>query len=388
MYIDMESIRIYNDIVLTWKDIKTNNRSVSLVGRDLTLVIIDPAKEEINVNFEVVDLYNLKFKFEGTRQKRCGVHKLELWENKGRVGQCVLDKCEAFVLVPTTCMIGGGKNESINIDSVTLEGGSLGAGGDGLSAYEVAVKNGFVGSETAWLNSLKGQPGPQGQPGKEGEPGAKGDPGKDGAPGQPGKDGDPGKNGTPGKDGQPGKDGLSAYQVAVKNGYQGSEKEWLASLKGEKGDPGEPGQSGGGGGIGEAPTDGSQYTRGSRRWRKVENEVNKLSTNAVSGGAVYRAVNVAIVDHGVGDTTFELTPGIMHNWSEVANLDLSVFGQPIDTSVNSEYHFRFISGTEPTRLLLPAAVKWPNGTPQIEANKRYEFSILDNIGLYIGVENG
>ena len=27
-------------------------------------------------------------------------------------------------------------------------------------------------------------------------------------------------------------DGLSAYEVAVKNGFQGTEKEWLESLKG------------------------------------------------------------------------------------------------------------------------------------------------------------
>jgi len=33
------------------------------------------------------------------------------------------------------------------------------AGTDGKSAYEVAVDNGFVGDETAWLASLKGEPG-------------------------------------------------------------------------------------------------------------------------------------------------------------------------------------------------------------------------------------
>lgn len=32
-----------------------------------------------------------------------------------------------------------------------------------------------------------------------------------------------------------GKDGLSAYELAVLNGFEGSETEWLASLKGEKG---------------------------------------------------------------------------------------------------------------------------------------------------------
>ena len=34
----------------------------------------------------------------------------------------------------------------------------------------------------------------------------------------------------------PGKDGKSAYQIAVDNGFEGSESEWLASLKGDKGD--------------------------------------------------------------------------------------------------------------------------------------------------------
>lgn len=34
--------------------------------------------------------------------------------------------------------------------------------------------------------------------------------------------------------------GDSAYEVAVKNGYKGTEKEWVASLKGEKGDKGDP----------------------------------------------------------------------------------------------------------------------------------------------------
>ena len=29
-----------------------------------------------------------------------------------------------------------------------------------------------------------------------------------------------------------------AYMIAVRNGFEGTEKEWLASLKGEKGDPG------------------------------------------------------------------------------------------------------------------------------------------------------
>lgn len=37
--------------------------------------------------------------------------------------------------------------------------------------------------------------------------------------------------------------GLSAYELAVKNGYQGTVSEWLSSLKGEKGEKGEKGDS-------------------------------------------------------------------------------------------------------------------------------------------------
>lgn len=35
-----------------------------------------------------------------------------------------------------------------------------------------------------------------------------------------------------------GPQGESAYQIAVRNGFVGTQAEWLASLKGEKGDPG------------------------------------------------------------------------------------------------------------------------------------------------------
>jgi hypothetical protein len=47
-------------------------------------------------------------------------------------------------------------------------------GENGLSAYELAVAAGFVGSEEDWLLSLVGIPGQQGEPGPQGEPGING----------------------------------------------------------------------------------------------------------------------------------------------------------------------------------------------------------------------
>lgn len=51
------------------------------------------------------------------------------------------------------------------------DNGELGGGGTGTagkSAYEIAVDNGFVGTETEWLESLKGSDGKDGKNGKDG----------------------------------------------------------------------------------------------------------------------------------------------------------------------------------------------------------------------------
>ena len=88
-----------------------------------------------------------------------------------------------------------GTNEPISGKNVRPVGktssGGLAVDVSGMSAYEVAVANGFVGTEEAWLASLKGE---RGSRGEQGEPGD------------------------------------SAYQIAQKQGFLGTEEEWLASL--------------------------------------------------------------------------------------------------------------------------------------------------------------
>lgn len=64
-------------------------------------------------------------------------------------------------------------------------------GKDGKSAYQIALDNGFEGTEEEWLLSLtgpqgeQGETGPKGETGPQGEQGAQGEPGKDGADGAP-----------------------------------------------------------------------------------------------------------------------------------------------------------------------------------------------------------
>lgn len=92
----------------------------------------------------------------------------------------------------------------------------------------------------------KGEQGERGLPGADGAKGDKGERGLTGAKGDKGSDGLNGKDGLPGAKGVDGKDGKSAYQIAVEQGFAGSEAAWLLSLKGEKGEKGDPGSGGSG----------------------------------------------------------------------------------------------------------------------------------------------
>lgn len=94
-----------------------------------------------------------------------------------------------------------GKTPVKGVDYFDGKDGSDGLDGsdgrDGASAYDIAVSRGYTGTESEWLESLKGQPGPAGEPG------------------QPGQDGQPGRDGQPGQDGQPGRDGSDGFSPSA-----------------------------------------------------------------------------------------------------------------------------------------------------------------------------
>lgn len=165
-------------------------------------------------------------------------------------------------------------------------------GPQGYSAYELAVKQGFEGTIDEWLESLHGEVtfadltdtqkeslrGPAGKDGRDGEdaiaainPRGNFTNGEtynkndyvtaedgntytcmiDGVTTSPlvtpeawqliALRGATGEKGADGLDGLPGVNGLSNYQIAVKNGFEGTEEEWLETLKstipGPQGEP-------------------------------------------------------------------------------------------------------------------------------------------------------
>lgn len=74
-----------------------------------------------------------------------------------------------------------------------------GSGGSGASAYDIAIENGFEGTEAEWLESLKGSDG------------------TDGAKGDKGDKGDTGARGLKGDKGDAGADGVGIVDIAKTN---------------------------------------------------------------------------------------------------------------------------------------------------------------------------
>lgn len=89
-----------------------------------------------------------------------------------------------------------------------------------------------------------GVQGPQGEPGEKGDAGPQGEPGPAGPMGERGMDGQPGERGADGINGKDGAPGKSAYEIAVEKGYQGTELQWLDSLRGKDGAHGKDGRDG------------------------------------------------------------------------------------------------------------------------------------------------
>lgn len=96
------------------------------------------------------------------------------------------------IVVPLCSVTKYGSNETpVKVTANVLEGLK---GKDGKSAYEIAVKHGYQGTEEEWTKSLTPKGGAGG-----------------------------------------GSNGKSAYELAVENGFQGTLQEWLKSLVGKDG---------------------------------------------------------------------------------------------------------------------------------------------------------
>lgn len=194
---------------------------------------------------------------------------------------------------------------------------------------------------------------------------------------------------------------ISAYELAVKKGYQGTQEEFYATFSE----------------LTKTMNATKETAKGlqtkledvTAKWQELNTSITNKLSNIRDGKSAYELAKeqgyvgtieewlaslkgvkgdagwLSLVNHGTANTTFTLTPNAMHVWGEVAQLTLTL-GEPMPNVVN-EYAFEFQSPATPTNISLPATLKWYNNyTPTIRAGKRYQASIVNNVIIMGEVE--
>lgn len=191
----------------------------------------------------------------------------------------------------------------------------------------------------------QGEMGPQGPTGETGPQGPVGPAGKDGAQGPKGDTGEQGPQGPKGDTGATPNIQIGTVQT-LEPGQQatasmtGTPENPLLNLgipKGEKGDPGEDAESG--------------------------------------SSATLRQEMTS------SDTTVTLEPNKLYVFPEMASLTVTL-AEPDNSNVANEYHFFFSSGATATTLTLNDVL---SDAYSIEANMKYEVSIVENVAYIKGV---
>lgn len=171
----MKKIRIGNTIALTW-NINVNGAPHALTGRQLKLYAVS-ADAVLPVSELSVSGNAISGKIYADAQKKTGIYSLLLIENEGAQDMATIDSCGAFQLMDCTCAEGCSHDGELEVESDTAICRIL-------PVIPVIGENGnwFIGGEDTGKPAFS-------------------------------------------------EAGMSAYDIAVLHGFQGTEEEWLESLK-------------------------------------------------------------------------------------------------------------------------------------------------------------
>lgn len=159
----MKRIRIGNDIPIRWTILRSGQPE-DFSGKTLK-VLMRSVKETVEVTDFEIDGNVISWTYFGKDQKSGGTYSFTLIENEGKPEMFTTDACNALLLVNCSCqqdVCDGDSSIDMTSDAESPEVGcrsSIEIPANGKSAYEIAVENGFEGTEEEWLASLQGPPG-------------------------------------------------------------------------------------------------------------------------------------------------------------------------------------------------------------------------------------
>lgn len=169
---DIRKIRIGNTITIRFR-LKTGGEEMPLEGRDIKVLMVNESGYAVYIPHTISGTCDIEVKIEGRNDMSIGKYFVEVWENKGKVNELVVD-FDAFILVPRTMNCGCVSDENC------------------LSVEDVSVAVGYAPSEEEPDGPEEDEP--ENPSEEEPEPPTEGDdePGEDDEPGQdePGGDAD------------------------------------------------------------------------------------------------------------------------------------------------------------------------------------------------------
>lgn len=151
---DIPSIRKGNDLTIRWT-ITRQGRMEDLSGRDIGVQLLDQFGKACTISWSV-DLNVITIYYGGRNQSSLGTYALLLVENEGAVGMVTLDTQDAFRLVAHTSQEASGSAGNIDVNYVQLES-DVNTPSNGLSAYELAVQEGYEGTQKDWVRMISEQ---------------------------------------------------------------------------------------------------------------------------------------------------------------------------------------------------------------------------------------
>lgn len=172
----MKRIRIGNDIAISWSVKDRDGSDHDFSGLDVRLWMVNGNARLEVTDFEI-DGNVISWTFWGKDQKWLGKYDAILSQNHNGTSMVTVDSCAVFCLVSRIDSTGTDEGY-VSLDSRLgavrlnpvipvvgdnwdwwVNGKDTGKPSRGDSAYEIAVRNGFSGTESEWLQSLIGTPG-------------------------------------------------------------------------------------------------------------------------------------------------------------------------------------------------------------------------------------
>jgi len=155
--------RINNDLNFAWAIYyKNDGGEYDLTGKTLTLWM-KGTFEKVQITDFTVEGNIVTWTWKGTNQKHIGDYYAVLQDTTDGICRTV-DIVNAVTLVPHTYQEDDGEQSTIDVSDVELSS-EMAMALRGYSAYEIAVQNGYVGTEAQWLASLVGKQGESGNDG-------------------------------------------------------------------------------------------------------------------------------------------------------------------------------------------------------------------------------